>query len=296
MKAFMSLACLYTALIAITATPAFAQTQLEISNDTSAFQAKQLQAGPIRATVSYEPYNAKLQPDSEPFKNLQYQISYNNQPPIAASETTLYRASVALQDLDGDRTAEVIVDTFSGGAHCCTNFTIYSWKNGKFVRTETGLLDGNGGSFQDLDRNGKVEFVTYDNAFLYAFSSYAGSSPPTKILALQQGKLRDVTRQYPQVLRTRLHEMYQSFVERQRNGGFDLNGVLAGYVAQKILVGEYRQGWNFMLANYDRSSDWGLSILDQDGNTVGQYPDFPTALKAFLIQQQYLDAQGRPLK
>ncbi|HEY9618577.1 MAG TPA: hypothetical protein V6C64_17165 [Microcoleaceae cyanobacterium] len=300
MKVLIPLSCFYAALCAVLtgaiAAPALAQTQLDLNNDTPAFQGKPLQSGKIRVTVNYEPYNAKPRPDSEPFKNLQYRIFYNNQLQIEASDTTLYTGNVTLRDLDGDRSAEVIVNTFSGGAHCCTSFTIYSWKNSKFVKTETGFLDGNGGSFQDLDNNGKVEFITYDNAFLYAFSSYAGSSPPTKILALQQGQLRDVTRQYPKALRSRLNQMYEGFVERKRNGGFDLNGVLAGYVAQKILVGEYRQGWDFMLANYDRSSDWGLSILDRNGNTVGKYPDFPTALRAFLIQQKYLDAQGRPLK
>ncbi len=72
------------------------------------------------------------------------------------------------------------------------------------------------------------------------------------------------------------------------------NGILAGYVAQKILLDEYQDGWNFMLASYDRSSTQGLTIL-KDGKAVGKYPNFPAALRAFLIQQRYLDSQGRPI-
>ena len=48
-----------------------------------------------------------------------------------------------------------------------------------------------------------------------------------------------------------------------------------------------------MLANYDRTSDWGLAIYQED-REIGKYPDFPTALRAFLIQQGYLDKNGKP--
>ncbi len=71
----------------------------------------------------------------------------------------------------------------------------------------------------------------------------------------------------------------------------EVNGILAGYVAQMILLGEYEQGWAFMLANYDRTSDWGLEIY-KDGQVVYRYPDFPTALEAFLTEQGYLPAGG----
>ena len=43
----------------------------------------------------------------------------------------------------------------------------------------------------------------------------------------------------------------------------DLNGFLAGYVGEKILLGEGKQAWKLMLAYYDRKSDWGLDRLRQ---------------------------------
>jgi len=73
-----------------------------------------------------------------------------------------------------------------------------------------------------------------------------------------------------------------------------VNGILAGYVAQKALLGEYEEGWKFMLANYDRTSEWGLAIY-QENREIGKYPNFPTALRAFLIQQGYLDKNGKPI-
>jgi hypothetical protein len=190
---------------------------------------------------------------------------------------TLYTGSAFLQDLDNNGTAEFILKTYSGGAHCCTDIIIHHWQGNQFVQTAIEGLDGGGGKFTDLNQDGRIEFITANNAFLYQFSSYAGSFPPTMIYQFKDGNLIDVTRNYPQELEANAWQMYQIFLEsKQRNS--ELNGILAGYVAQKILLGEYEEGWNFMLANYDRASDWGLD----------SYPDFPTALRAFLIAQGYL--------
>ncbi len=98
---------------------------------------------------------------------------------------------------------------------------------------------------------------------------------------------KNVTRQHFQELKSTAWRMYQAFVEAKKEN-YEVNGILAGYVAQKILLGEYEEGWKFMLANYDRTSDWGLEIY-QGEEVVGKYLDFPTALRAFLIEKGYLD-------
>ena len=40
----------------------------------------------------------------------------------------------------------------------------------------------------------------------------------------------------------------------------DLNGFLAGYVGEKILLGEGKRAWKLMLAYCDRKSDWGSTF------------------------------------
>ena len=42
-----------------------------------------------------------------------------------------------------------------------------------------------------------------------------------------------------------------------------------------------------MLERYDRNSNWGLEIRDEDGEEIGTHPDFPTALADFLSQAGY---------
>jgi hypothetical protein len=267
-----------------------AQTEIVIDYNSKAFQSRKLQVGAIGVSVSYNPYTPD-QGSAENAKNLIYQISYNGEVKVEKSDLTRYTGHVSLKNIDGDHIPEVIVSNFSGGAHCCTNIEIYSWRGTRFTETQTGFLDGEGGVFQDLNGDGKQEFLTSDNAFLYAFSSYAGSFPPSAIYEFRNGKLEEATRKYPKYLRSRLQEMFKVYKE-QRNHS-DINGVIAGYVAQKALVGDFKQGWDFMLANYDRSSDWGLARYDNKGKEIGRYRDFPAALKALLIQRGYVDAKGR---
>jgi hypothetical protein len=268
---------------------AFAATSIEIDSQTNSFRNRKIQSGSIEVLVSFR--QATLA-DNEA-ENLFYKIFYKGKLQVTAKSSLSVFGEISLADLDNDREPEVIVKTFSGGAHCCTNHLIYAWQNQNFVTTETGYLDSSGGEFVDLNGDRKLEFVTYDNAFLYAFSSYAGSYPPTLIYSFDRGKLTNVTRQYQRELRERVTKMYETVLAAKQQN-YEINGILAGYVAQKILLGEYKQGWQFMLAHYDLKSENGLDIYEGD-KKVGQYPNFPAALKAFLIQTGYLDKNGNPL-
>lgn len=64
--------------------------------------------------------------------------------------------------------------------------------------------------------------------------------------------------------------------------------MLADYVATKAMLGEFDKAWAFMLENYDPRSDWELEIRDDTGEIVDYYPDYPTALRAFLVERGYL--------
>lgn len=265
---------------------AIAQTRLEVSNDAP-LNNETLAAGNVRVVVNYTPSEAVW--DSQ----LEYEIFYDGNSWVDAAAPFAFHGAIALQDLNNDGDAEVIVETYSGGAHCCTEHQIYTWVGDGFAVASTGMRDGSGGQFEDLNGDGNTEFVAFDNNFLYAFSSYAGSYPPSQIFTLQNGNLVETTRQFPEHLRSQAWGMFQA-IERSEANGYEVNGILAGYVAQKILLGEYEEGWNLMLARYDRDSDWGLNVYDEAGEVVGQHPDFPAALRAFLMDTGYLAPDGTP--
>ena len=62
-----------------------------------------------------------------------------------------------------------------------------------------------------------------------------------------------------------------------------------------MLNEDFAGAWQFMVDNYDREATWGLEIY-QDGEQVGAYSDFPTALQAFLVEAGYLGEDGLPIR
>ena len=100
--------------------PALAKTKIEIDNDTASFKNTELISGAVKVSVSYN----KQEDFADNSNNLQYQIFYNQIPKLNSSAYTRFIGSVSLKDLDNNGNSEVIVKTFSGGAHCCTDITI----------------------------------------------------------------------------------------------------------------------------------------------------------------------------
>jgi len=83
-------------------------------------------------------------------------------------------------DINGDGYPEVIVETYTGGAHCCFGTQVYSLGD-----TPTLILkkpeSGAGGQFQDLNGDWGYEFITYDDTFTYQYCPYV-SSPFVKVI------------------------------------------------------------------------------------------------------------------
>jgi len=83
-------------------------------------------------------------------------------------------------DINGDGKPDLVVEEYTGGAHCCSKTTIYSITN----RAEPYWQRKTGNCFvtvQDLDRDGNFELVTCDDVFAYDFCSYARSPMPTVV-------------------------------------------------------------------------------------------------------------------
>ena len=85
-------------------------------------------------------------------------------------------------DINGDGFPEAIIETYSGGAHCCFGTQVYS------LRAQPKLLlqkpeSNAGGQFEDIDDDGIQEFITYDDILAYQYCPYAGSPFVKSILA-----------------------------------------------------------------------------------------------------------------
>lgn len=200
--------------------------------------------------------------------------------------------AVQIAELDpSSATPEIVVSFYTGGAHCCSDTKLVTRKaDGSGWETiEVGTFDGGPLTAIDLTGDGVYEFETRDNAFLYAFGCYACSAAPLQVLALEDGKIKNVSSD-PRFRRAHevwLKDLLASAPEEETNG------FLAGYVGQKIRLGEGKQAWALMLDHYDRTSDWGLEVCEQPMNENGECPvptallNFPDALERMLNENGY---------
>lgn len=78
-------------------------------------------------------------------------------------------------DITGDGFPNLIIQQYSGGAHCCFSTVIYNLAPGnptKLLQTQPSNCDA---ELEDLDGDGVMEIVTCDDLFAYTYCSYAGS-------------------------------------------------------------------------------------------------------------------------
>jgi hypothetical protein len=153
--------------------------------------------------------------------------------------------SVTVVDLDADGEPEVILDLYTGGAHCCVVAQVFS-----FVPP----VDGAAASYGKVERNfadpsyrlkargrdGFAEFRTVDPRFLYSLASYAGSSAPVQILRFRAGAFVDVTREYPSLIRAdskRHWRLYRKYIRRTTPENDPALGALAAWAGDEYLLG-----------------------------------------------------------
>jgi hypothetical protein len=193
----------------------------------------------------------------------------------------------------GNSYPEVVASFYTGGAHCCSDTSVFtaSADGSRWSTINVGEFDGSPMLAADLDGDGRYEFGTRDDAFLYAFACYACSETPLQVIAIEDGAVQIATSEprFRPAHASWLKEMIGNLPQEAD----DANGFLAGYVGEKILLGDGKQAWDLMLAHYDKVSDWGLETcagpLDEDGECPGEPLKliFPEALEHMLKENGY---------
>jgi peptidoglycan hydrolase-like protein with peptidoglycan-binding domain len=196
---------------------------------------------------------------------------------------------------------QVFVTGYTGGAHCCTTAAVGTERDGAWRFVSLGGLDGED-PWRFLDLDGKDRppvIVDSAPAFEYAFASYAGSYAPTRIQRFTGTGLKDVTAEprYRDYLLVALRRME---AERANGGQGEPNGFLAGWVAQKALVGQFAAAWQTMLASYDHDATTEHCAIDTPAAPGDAAPDrpcpdgqmlkipFPEGLALFLAEHGYV--------
>jgi subtilisin-like proprotein convertase family protein len=145
---------------------------------------------------------------------------------------------IRVRDLDGGE-PEVLLDLFTGGAHCCSVTLILRWDAAtQRYRSTVGYWGNYGRRLVDLDGDGLPEFVASDERFVYTFTAYVFSAAPIQIWSYRAGKFRDVTRRYPKEIEKHAASLGRWFLRRTKpEKDTDLRSYVAAYVADQYLLG-----------------------------------------------------------
>ena len=156
-----------------------------------------------------------------------------------------------IRDLDADGEPEVLVDLYTGGAHCCW-LTVFLRFDGRTYRKTTMLWGDPSYELQDLDHDGRPELVSADDRFAYQFTYYAASALPVQIWHFDHGVLTDVTSSYPAVVRGDAATLWSAYLQARSDKEADVRGVLAAWLADEYRLGLADEGWTKIRAAYAR--------------------------------------------
>jgi hypothetical protein len=144
---------------------------------------------------------------------------------------------VQVVDLDANGEPEVLVDVFSGGAHCCDLVQLFTFTDGAYKLTQRNFADP-GYSIDDVDADGRPELVSADARFAYAFASFAATGMPLQIFQVDGGKFVDVTAGHPALVRKDAAFYYRQWRKAKGKRSMEPLGALAAWVADMEVLGE----------------------------------------------------------
>jgi len=194
------------------------------------------------------------------------------------------RAPILVRDLDRDREPEVVLDLFTGGAHCCTYSLILRYVPRAGTYTTGTFQWGNVGyQLVDFGRDGRPELASGDDRFNYAFAAYAASAAPIRIWRYDRGSLVHVTRRFPGPVAAHAARLWSLYLRIRRSTFPEARGILAAYMADEYLLGRQERGWKRLEAARKRG-DLGRGPT-KDGYPAGQA--YLAELRSFLRTTGY---------
>jgi hypothetical protein len=193
-------------------------------------------------------------------------------------------SSVHVIDLNDTGQPNVVLDLYTGGAHCCSVAQVFTFDPGTMTYAKTERNFGDPGErIEDLNHDGHHEFVTADDAFAYAFTDFAASGLPLQILTFMGSRFQDVTDSYPALVRKDAAFWLKAFKHMARQHYADSVGVIAAWAAD-----EYRLGHSVTANRYLSQQARAGHLRSALAPVEPQGRRFVAALQRFLRRHGYL--------
>ncbi|MEC4990522.1 MAG: S-layer homology domain-containing protein [Oscillatoria sp. PMC 1068.18] len=151
-----------------------------------------------------------------------------------------------VRDLDGNGEPEIVIDLFAPNPQqsCCNISLIYDYQaeKSRYISTEHSWLERDY-KIQDVDQNNLPEFHTINQAWKNLVGQDLTAAYPLLILQYRQGKLENVTREYPDAVYNDAYRLWTEFQQAKANNQNLAPIFLYGYMANKYLLNQENDGW-----------------------------------------------------
>jgi hypothetical protein len=193
-------------------------------------------------------------------------------------------SAVHVVGLEGDDQRDVVLDLYTNGAHCCSIEQVFSFDPGTmtYQRYQHDFGDP-GAELEDLDHDGRYEFLSADDSFAYEFTDFAASGLPVEVLEFSGGRFLDVTASYPRLIERDAARWLKAFKRMAPDHYRDSVGVIAAWAADEDRLGNV-QAVDRFLARQARAGHLNTPL--HPGDPSGR--KFVAALQRFLERHGYL--------
>ncbi len=158
-----------------------------------------------------------------------------------------YLVSAELAEVTGEGLPELIVNTYSGGAHCCNTVSIFSLQDGEVITLSSGGW-GSGGlaMVRDSDGDGRAE-LTLVKIYEYIDGLCFACSPAVwRTFVWNDGLFVDATKRYPDSTQKAAQDALAALekaLDSQSADGFDLIFHATTYWVNSYALGRGEEAW-----------------------------------------------------
>lgn len=156
---------------------------------------------------------------------------------------------------------QLLIDYFTGGAHCCFYTFIGDIVDNKFKIIDSITWGNAGYEAKDIDGDGIMEIVGSSDIFAYAFTNYAETRFPLVIYKYENNKLKFVNKEFPELVEKEIKD-FKTDVKDFIKKGFkcpkndteetfntdagSLKTMIAPIVADYQSLGRVKEGYDYI--------------------------------------------------
>lgn len=142
---------------------------------------------------------------------------------------------------------DVVLDLYSGGAHCCTVEQVFApgASSGRYRQYEYNFGDP-GVKLESLTKGAGDVFLSANDSFAYAFTDFAASGLPLEIVRFSHGAFHNVTRSFPQLIERDATQWLRAFHSAAGSHYQDSVGVAAAWAADEDMLGHVTRVQDFL--------------------------------------------------